>query len=242
MIRLINLTKSYSKQCVFSHVELEVISGERVALTGPSGCGKSTLLRILAGLETPDSGEVYLSGERSSRGSEIVIAPHRRRLGFVPQSLGLWPNLSVHKNVSVGLRGRSRHEIMEYLEKAGVQHLAKKKAGYLSAGEKQRVALIRALIRKPKILLLDEPFSNLDISRKREFYDWLDQMLTDETACLAVTHQPGDVYGLKANRVLVMEEKKIVEEWDPKAGFPEEFASQTLRAWRELSSLSGGGN
>jgi ABC-type Fe3+/spermidine/putrescine transport system ATPase subunit len=150
-------------------LSLEVQEGEVFSLLGPSGCGKTTTLRLIAGLETPDSGEiVYQSVVIASKRPRIFVPPDKRQMGMVFQSYAIWPHLTVFENVSYALRVRRvkdsvvREKALAMLETLGLDGLADRPATQLSGGQQQRVALARALIHEPRLLLLDEPFSNLD--------------------------------------------------------------------------------
>ena len=147
------------------HVSLQAPRGALLALLGPSGCGKTTTLRLIAGLETPDTGEIVLAGERVAGGG-AWIPPERRRVGMVFQDYALFPHLTVRENVAFGLNGRSTRErvarVNELLGLTGLADLADRYPHQLSGGQQQRVALARTVVIAPKLLLLDEPLSNLD--------------------------------------------------------------------------------
>jgi iron(III) transport system ATP-binding protein len=159
-------------------VSLTIEDGDFFTLLGPSGCGKTTLLRCIAGLEVPDSGEVRL-GDRVlfSSSAGINVPPNQRGLGMVFQSYAIWPHLDVASNVAYPLTVRGRRKqfsraeverrVTEMLEVIQIAHLAKRKATLLSGGQQQRLAVARALVMEPPVLLLDEPLSNLD-TRLRE--------------------------------------------------------------------------
>jgi iron(III) transport system ATP-binding protein len=159
-------------------VSLTIEEGEFFTLLGPSGCGKTTLLRCIAGLELPDSGEIQLGNQiLFSSASGTNVPPHRRGLGMVFQSYAIWPHMDVAGNVAYPLTVRGRRgaysradidrKVAELLELVQIGHLAKRKATTLSGGQQQRLALARALVMEPPVLLLDEPLSNLD-TRLRE--------------------------------------------------------------------------
>ena len=146
-------------------VSLRAPRGMLLALLGPSGCGKTTTLRLIAGLEAPDTGEIYLDGRRVAGGGDWA-PPERRRVGMVFQDYALFPHLSVRENIAFGLNGRPPREramrVAELLALAGLEDLADRYPHQLSGGQQQRVALARALAPAPQVILLDEPFSNLD--------------------------------------------------------------------------------
>ena len=168
-IEIENLTKRYGAMTALDNVSLKIESGEFLVLLGPSGCGKTTLLRCLAGLETPDEGEIYMDGELvfSSKFNRIV-PPGKRNLGMVFQSYALWPHMTVRDNVKFGLdvlnlsESDSKDRLDQVLKDLGMSDLQNRYPSELSGGQQQRVALARLLATKPPVFLMDEPLSNLD--------------------------------------------------------------------------------
>jgi ABC-type Fe3+/spermidine/putrescine transport system ATPase subunit len=162
------VTKRYDGHPVVDSVSLEVHAGESVVIVGPSGSGKTTLLRMIAGLDSPDDGEVWLDGRRVSVPRGIVVPPYMRRIGFVFQDLALWPHMTVRDHLKFVLKagGASRQErtdrTTEVLTLVRIAEMADRYPHQLSGGEQQRVALARALVGRPRLLLLDEPLSSLD--------------------------------------------------------------------------------
>lgn len=174
IIQLDNVTKSYpgpmvAKQSAVQGLTLQVRRGERLALLGPSGCGKTTTLRLIAGLERPDEGAICLDG-RPVAGPHQWTPPEKRRIGMVFQDYALFPHLTVAQNIAFPLRGQSRNQqqarIQTMLQLVGLAGLAERHPHQLSGGQQQRVALARALAPEPAVVLLDEPFSNLDTDRR----------------------------------------------------------------------------
>jgi iron(III) transport system ATP-binding protein len=163
-----NVTKRFGAHQALNDVSLEVAAGEVAVILGPSGCGKTTLLRLIAGLDLPDSGEVWLAGRQVSGPYRSVVPPHDREIGFVFQDLALWPHLTVRKNLEFVLesgnvpRSDRLSRARDALTLARVDGLANRFPHELSGGEQQRVALARALVGRPLLLLLDEPLSSLD--------------------------------------------------------------------------------
>ena len=230
MISLENVSKSFGKSLVLKALTFQLNEGERIVLTGPSGCGKSTLLKILVGLETPDSGNISIGGKKVSAANKIIREPAERGIGYIPQGLGLWPNLSVEQNIRLG-RSVSPERVAELIGRLGLNEVARKKAGKLSEGEKQRVAFARAFLIKPQVLVLDEPFSNLDMIRRDDLYQWIDEFVGDEMILLTVTHDLADARALRSNRVIVLEGAELA---DDIKGADLQFsgaASETLRYW-----------
>lgn len=173
-LRSIGLHKMFGRVAAVDDVSFDVDRGEFITLLGPSGCGKSTTLRLIAGLERPDSGEVHVAGRVLSdarRGR--FVAPEKRGMGMVFQSYAVWPHMTVFENVAFPLRVRHcpstevQRRVTDVLDTIGLAAMADRPATLLSGGQQQRVALGRALVSDPTVLLLDEPFSNLD-ARLRE--------------------------------------------------------------------------
>ncbi|HEX3043878.1 MAG TPA: ABC transporter ATP-binding protein, partial [Bacillota bacterium] len=162
MLTLTAIDKSFDQRKVLEKFQLKVAATEMVGIMGPSGCGKSTLLRLIAGLEKPDGGEIRWHGKIISNPQNIQ-PPHERQMGMIFQNLALWPHLTVEQHFAYGMAGVTSNErqrrivkVAEYLQ---ITQLLKQFPSRLSGGEKQRVALGRALLANPQILLCDEPFS-----------------------------------------------------------------------------------
>ena len=197
-MRLANLSKTYPGATVpaVSDLSLDVEIGKVVTLLGPSGCGKSTTLRMVAGLEIPDEGDIYF-GDRPVvvTNQRFRLPPDKRDLGMVFQSYAIWPHMTVEENIAFPLKSRhfKRSEIGDrvarVLDLVGMPGLQKRPGPLLSGGQQQRVALARALVTEPKVLLLDEPFSNLDAKLREQMrieVKLLQKRLT--IAILFVTH------------------------------------------------------
>lgn len=167
-IRLEQIAKSFDKKQVIQPTTLTIQNGSFTTLLGPSGCGKTTLLRMIAGLETPDAGEIYFDGCCVfSREKKINLAPEKRGLGFVFQDFALWPHMTVFENVAFGLRARRDTKDLQarVREALRIVHLEDFEARYphqLSGGQQQRVAFARAVVIQPSCILFDEPLSALD--------------------------------------------------------------------------------
>ena len=163
-----SVAKTYRGRHVIDALSFTIEAGERIVLFGPSGCGKSTTLLLIAGLTPPDSGDIRIEGKIVSTARRIVVQPQLRGVGMVFQDLALWPHMSVADNVAFGLRARRvpaterKRRIGNVANLVGLGDYLNVRPGELSGGEQQRVALARALALEPRILLMDEPLSNLD--------------------------------------------------------------------------------
>jgi putative spermidine/putrescine transport system ATP-binding protein len=162
------VTKRHGHHAVVDAVSLQVHTGESIVIVGPSGSGKTTLLRIVAGLETPDEGNVWLDGRNVSAPGRILVPAYQRRLGFVFQDLALWPHMTIGQHIefvvsAAGVPASERQtRVREALTRTRIELMADRYPHQLSGGEQQRAALARAVGTRPRLLLLDEPLSNLD--------------------------------------------------------------------------------
>ncbi len=219
-IEVRNLNKRFGKTVVCDNLNLDIPSGELVALLGPSGSGKTSLLRIIAGLERPDSGSV------SFHGADATFDDVRdRNVGFVFQHYALFGHMSIFENVAFGLRVRPRairpteakikEKVMELLKLVQLDWLADRFPHQLSGGQRQRIALARALAVEPKVLLLDEPFGALDAKVRKELRRWL-RRLHDEmhVTSVFVTHDQDEAMEV-ADRVVVMNLGRIEQDGSP---------------------------
>ena len=189
------VTKRRGNCAVVDVVSLVVRAGESVIIVGPSGSGKTTLLRIVAGLDTPDEGEVWLDGRCASASRRIVVPAYERRIGFVFQDLALWPHMTIGQHLDFVLKacGISAPERVararDALTRARIGEMANRYPHQLSGGEQQRAALARAIVTRPRLLLLDEPLSNLDPELRAELRDELARIRRElDLTVLHVTH------------------------------------------------------
>jgi iron(III) transport system ATP-binding protein len=203
LLELRCLTKDHGKTPVLKEFSFTMKAGNHQALVGPSGCGKSTLLRLIAGLETPDSGQVYIAGELVTDGPHLLQPPHQRGLSMVFQDLALWPNLTVRQNIGMALsaaplsRTEKRLRIDESIVLCQIEGLEERKPGQLSGGQQQRAALARALAARPALLLLDEPFTGMDPALKSTLAADIRSLARDHSmTLLAVTHDPAEAEAL----------------------------------------------
>ena len=221
-----NLSKSFGGATVIKDCSLEVAKGEMLALLGPSGCGKTTLLRIIAGLEQADHGEIHIAGSLVE-GNGTSVRPEDRNVGMVFQDWALFPHLDVAGNVGYGVPRRQRPaEVAKTLELVNLPGMQGRIPDTLSGGQQQRVALARALAPKPTVLLLDEPFSNLDSALRRDIRTEVRQLLRD-TAMTAVfvTHDREEALVL-GDRVAVMDAGRIMQ-----TGSPAEIYQNPATPW-----------
>jgi ABC-type Fe3+/spermidine/putrescine transport system ATPase subunit len=186
--------------------------GELLALLGPSGCGKTTVLRLIAGLERLDNGAIHL-GERLVSGPGVFVPANRRRVGLVFQDYALFPHMTVEKNIAYGLAGRAdrRQRVAEMLALVGLDGLGGRYPHALSGGQQQRVALARALAPQPDIVLLDEPFSNLDMALRRQVREDVQRILRAlGVSAILVTHDQAEAMAL-ADRIVVMNNGRVMQ-------------------------------
>jgi iron(III) transport system ATP-binding protein len=230
------LTKLFGAARAVDKIDLEVRRGRTLALIGPSGCGKTTTLRLIAGFEVPDGGVITLDGQVVA-GPGRFVPPERRRVGMVFQDYALFPHLDLADNVAYGLPSRQDRagRIREMLDLVGLTGLERRYPHELSGGQQQRVALARALAPAPALLLLDEPFSNLDASlRARVRVEVCEILESVGATTIFVTHDQDEALSL-ADEVAVMDRGRILQ-----VGTPEEVYSQPSR--REVALLLGEAN
>ena len=222
-IEIKNFTKKYNENTAVNSVSLSVYKGEFLAIVGPSGCGKSTLLRSIAGLETPNEGEIIIEDNLVfSSSTKYSVPPEKRDIALVFQNYALWPHYSVFDNVAYPLKIRKvpkkeiRQKVHQFLS---LVKLADKEERYpheLSGGEQQRVALARALIMSPKVLLLDEPLSNLDAKLREQMQTELVRIQKSlNLTVVHVTHDQSEAMEL-ADRIIVMNHGEISQVGTPK--------------------------
>jgi iron(III) transport system ATP-binding protein len=223
-VRASGIDKRFGETQVLHAVDLSVEPGTIVALLGPSGCGKTTLLRILAGLERPDAGTVVIGGR-----DVTAVPPERRNVGMVFQDWALFPHMTVERNVGYGIPKRDpdrRRRIDEALALVGLTGLGDRLPATLSGGQQQRVALARALAPRPSVLLLDEPFSNLDTSLRVQVRGEVHALLADlGVTSVFVTHDQDEAFVL-GDHVAVMSEGRIVQ-----ADRPAELYARPATPW-----------
>lgn len=212
-VQLINVGRSFGATAAVKGISIDIARGEVVSLVGHSGCGKSTLLRIISGVEIVDSGKVILDGREVD--GERFVEPEMRGVGFVFQDYALFPHLSVRDNILFGLKRHPKADALANAEDAvrrvGIEHLLDRFPHTLSGGEQQRVALARALAPRPAIVLMDEPFSNLDQGLRGQVRaETLSLLKALDTTVIMVTHDPQEALST-GDRVVLMRSGEIVQ-------------------------------
>ena len=214
LLNLRNLACGYQDQRVVQNLNLHLNAGDIGCLLGSSGCGKTTTLRAIAGFEPVHEGEINLAGEVISSAG-FTLAPEKRRIGMVFQDYALFPHLSVADNIGFGIRKHPHKErvVAELLELVNLKNLGKRFPHELSGGQQQRVALARALAPEPQLLLLDEPFSNLDGELRRKLsHEVRDILKARGTSAILVTHDQEEAFAV-SDHVGVFKEGRL-EQWD----------------------------
>lgn len=211
-----NLTKTFRNNLIIDHINLEIKTGQLVALLGPSGSGKSTLLKLIAGLELQDSGRIWLSGKDSK-----FLNIQERQIGYVFQNYALFNNLNVFQNIIYGLKfkkinnKRIKYRSNELLKLIKLQNFSNRYPIQLSGGQKQRVALARSLAIEPKVLLLDEPFGALDIQVRKSLRNWLKKLQQEvSVTTLLVTHDQQEAMEL-ANEIVILKKGRVEQVGSP---------------------------
>ena len=206
------VSKTFDRETVLAKIDLKVASSEILSLLGPSGCGKTTLLRSIAGLENPEEGKITIC-DQVVLDDDISIAPEKRKVGMVFQDAALFPHMTVEQNVAYGLKKNDpkKQRVSELLEIVGLPNFEKRRPETLSGGQKQRIALARALAPRPSVLLLDEPFSNLDSALRIEIRAEVNRLISElGVTTIFVTHDQDEAF-LLGDRVAVMNNGKILQ-------------------------------
>ena len=219
-IEIQNLFKRFKDVVAINRIQLEVGQGEMLTLLGPSGCGKTTTLRCIAGLEKPDEGDIIIDGKPML--SQGFVPPSKRGIGMVFQNYAVWPHMKVFNNIVYGLklqkipRPQIREKAQNVLELVGLEGLEDRYPAQLSGGQQQRVALARALVTNPKVLLLDEPLSNLDAKLREELrFEIKNLVRTMGITSVYVTHDQAEAMVI-SDRIAVMDSGNVVQLGKPK--------------------------
>jgi len=253
LLRVRGLRKLYRGARVVNDVSFDVRAGTVLTLLGPSGCGKSTTLRLIAGLEQPDAGEVWISGGLvASASRNVMLPPERRRVGLVFQSYAVWPHMTVADNIGYPLKVRRVNrdvvatKVAEMIRLVKLQGLGEHMPAELSGGQQQRVALARALVYEPELLLLDEPLSNLDAALRKEMCIQLKDIQSRlATTLIYVTHDQEEAMSL-SNCVAVMNHG-VIEQMgspdtvyeQPATRFVRDFVGRTIKLRGTIEDAAG---
>jgi ABC-type Fe3+/spermidine/putrescine transport system ATPase subunit len=215
-IEIAEVSKEFGGNPILKDISIEIERNTVTGIMGSSGSGKTTLLRMISGLDSPDSGEIIIGGEKIfSKKEKISVPPEKRNIGMVFQEYALWPHMTAGQHIAFVLQAKKipakEHPVLikKYLALIHMEKKEKSYPGQLSGGEKQRLALARALAQEPRILLLDEPFSNLDQELKEDFRKELKKIREElKTTILYVTHNSEDLEGL-ADKVARIKDGRI---------------------------------
>ena len=227
-LTLENVTRRYGETAALAGIDLDVAPGEIVCLLGPSGCGKTTLLRVIAGIEKPSSGRVLIN-DREVAGPSKFVTPENRNVGLMFQDFALFPHLKIVDNVAFGLKALPRADAVQaaraILERVGLTAQAEAYPSTLSGGQQQRVALARAIVPRPAVMLMDEPFSGLDVQLRDSMQEETLSLLRETRATsLIVTHHPEEAMRL-GDRIVVLRDGRILQ------------AGQAEQLYRDPASL-----
>ena len=217
ILRVDRVSHAYGGHAVVRDLSFSLAAGEIGCLLGASGCGKTTMLRLIAGFEAPSAGSIAIEGEAVAA-TGVFVAPERRRIGMVFQDYALFPHIDIAANIAFGMRGAGSADkarrVAELLELVGLAGHGSRYPHELSGGQQQRVALARALAPRPRLLLLDEPFSNLDVElRERLSLEVRDILKATGTTAILVTHDQHEAF-VVADAVGIMHQGRI-EQWAP---------------------------
>ena len=220
-IVLKNITKRFGKSVAVDNLNLTIADGDFITLLGPSGCGKTTTLRMIAGLETPTEGEIWIDGKCVfSAEKGINVPPSKRDVGFLFQNYALWPHMTVYQNISFGLenmkwpKDRIRKKVDELLKMLKIEEFEKRYPSELSGGQQQRVAIARALATEPKVLFMDEPLSNLDAKLRMDMRTELKRLhLETRSTFVYVTHDQLEAMTLSTKICLM--KKGLLQQYAP---------------------------
>jgi iron(III) transport system ATP-binding protein len=213
-----NVTKHYNGNVILKNISFKINDGEFVSFLGPSGCGKTTSLRMIAGLEQNSTGEIYIGSELiSSPEKQIFIPTRERKLGMVFQSYAIWPHMNIFENVAFPLRmmkvseSEIRKQVEEVLALVELGGLSERLPNTLSGGQQQRVALARGLVARPRVLLLDEPLSNLDAKLREKMRKDIRQIQQYfKMTCIYVTHDQVEAFSM-SDRIMIMQKGEILQ-------------------------------
>lgn len=212
-VMLKRITKAYAGKTVLQDIDLVIPPGAFTCLLGSSGSGKTTLLQLLAGLEAPDAGEIWLDGVKVSEKNSILVPPHARSIGYIFQDLALWPHLTAFDNIAFGLKINKvpayADKVNEMAARLNIRESLCKYPGQLSGGQQQLVAIARSLVLQPQLLLLDEPMANLDVKLRKIVRDKILDLKKDLALNMVyVTHDHHEAFAL-ADQLVILNEARI---------------------------------
>ena len=233
--------RRYGNQHALHDVSLDIAPGEVVCLLGPSGCGKTTLMRIAAGIEKPSSGRILINGQEVA-GPDRFVPPERRSVGLMFQEFALFPHLTISANVGFGLKSlgkdEARRQALAALGRVGLARYADDYPHILSGGEQQRVALARAIAPRPSVLLMDEPFSGLDVQLRDSMQEETLALLREtRMTCIIVTHHPEEAMRL-SDRIAVMRRGRIVQQGGTEELYRAPAALFVARMFSEINEIA----
>jgi len=213
MLAVKNLSVAFQGKVILNNFSLNLKQGEIFAMLGESGSGKSTALRFIAGLDETQDGSVNLNGRKLSKQGNHTIQPDNREIGMVFQDYALFPHMTVEKNISFGInnltKSKQKQRVEELLTMVGLEGIEQKYPHQLSGGEQQRVSLVRALAPNPKLLLLDEPFSSLDIKHRKKLVKQVREILKKtQVTSILVTHDETEANAL-ADTIGIIKNKQL---------------------------------
>jgi ABC-type sugar transport system ATPase subunit len=213
MIELKDISHIYKDKLALDDLSLRIADKKITCLLGSSGSGKTTMLRIIAGLELPEKGTIIIENKIVTQDKKIIVPPSDRDIGFIFQDLALWPHFTVFENIAFGLKENKNqdikktvYEILNFME---ISDQVLKYPHQLSGGQRQRVAIARSLVMKPKVLLMDEPLTNLDIKLKRKLLDFIKKLIQEfKITIIYVTHNHNEAFHI-ADSVVVLNGGKV---------------------------------
>lgn len=211
VIQFRNCTKLFSGKIILRNISFEANEEKSfTTILGKSGSGKTTLMRLLAGLEKPDVGSIYINGKIVSDGKKIIVPPHERNVGFIFQDLALWPHFTVYQNIEFGLKQKKiagyKKIVMQTLDEFGIADLKNSFTHQLSGGQQQLVALARSMALQPMLLLMDEPLANLDVKLKTQMRKLIKQLVKEKSISIFyVTHDHKEAMEMSDKIILLNE-------------------------------------
>ena len=241
-VTLEGVSKTFDEAGALKGVDLDISPGEIVCLLGPSGCGKTTLLRIIAGIERPTSGRVLIN-DLEVAGPSRFIAPERRNVGLMFQDFALFPHLDVLDNVAFGLRALPKAEAkraaLSILERVDMAEFAATFPSVLSGGQQQRVALARAIVPRPAVMLMDEPFSGLDVQLRDQMQEETLALLRETRATsIIVTHHPEEAMRM-GDRIVILREGRVVQSGSAETLYRDPADLFVARLFSEINEIPG---